>query len=127
MNCNKLSGVMHGQYHTFEERRKSVVDPLDWVHQWDDYEMYMYAEASSSDGEEAGIYIQVSKRSLVQGAEEWSLLYERRLSDLPVVPPAPDGDVEDALLRAYLKQNPNLVPDEKAYLAQWQSEHQMEG
>lgn len=97
------------------------MDPLDWVHQWDQYEMYMYAELHTEEGT-PGIYMQVSRRELVQGAEEWSLLYERRLGDLPSLPADGQRDEEDRTLRAYLNQHPNIVPEEKQFLLDWLSQ-----
>lgn len=104
------------------------MDPLDWVHQWDDYEMYMYAEPDSEPGlETSGIFMQVSKRTQRQGAEEWELLYSRHLEDLPravegVTPGSPGW--EDTVLRTYLKQHPDVVADEKGFLHQWLIAHQ---
>ncbi|GGI98824.1 hypothetical protein GCM10010885_05390 [Alicyclobacillus cellulosilyticus] len=94
------------------------MDPLDWVHQWDDYEMVMYARA---DGEDPGIYMQVSQRRQVDGAEEWEVLYERKLADLyPDLPEAPGSEAwEEAQLRTHLHRRPQLVAEEKAYLAAW--------
>ncbi|QQE80298.1 hypothetical protein [Alicyclobacillus sp. SO9] len=91
------------------------MDPLEWTHQWDNYEMMMYVE---TEGEHTGIFMQVSQRDKRDGAEEWEILYNRKLSDYS--PEAGRGKTdfaewEDAVLRDYLHQHPHLVRDEKAY------------
>ena len=95
------------------------MDPLDWTHQWDDYEMMMYAR---SDAEEQGIFIQVARRVQRFGAEEWEILYERRLAD-PAGGPTdatPGTEVwEEQVLRSYLHLHPQMVNDEKTYLEQY--------
>jgi hypothetical protein len=93
-------------------------DPLDWIHQWDDYEMMMYA--LPPDEGEPGIYMQVSRKQLRDGAEEWDILYDRKIGDLPQVE-APRGSElwHEQVLRRYLHAHPQLVADEKLYLAQF--------
>ncbi|GLV13538.1 hypothetical protein Heshes_12220 [Alicyclobacillus hesperidum] len=98
-------------------------DPLDWVHAFDDYEMYMYLR---QDGNAAdGIYMQMLQRELVDGAEIWSVLYDRRLtSDISQVGLDPQHPAyEDEVLRNYLAAHPTVVDDEKAYLAKWLQGH----
>ena len=95
------------------------MDPLDWIHQWDDYEMYLYAESGDAD-RESGIFMQVSKSFSRDGATLWEMLYERRLCDVPETGPSPEQpNWEDAVLRTYLHEHPNLVADEKKYLETW--------
>lgn len=91
------------------------MDPLEWTHQWDNYEMMMYVE---TDGDNPGIFMQVSQRIRRDGAEEWQILYDRKLAGYNSE--AGRGETgsaewEDAILRDYLHQNPHLVRDEKAY------------
>ncbi|MCL6632416.1 MAG: hypothetical protein K6T63_07250 [Alicyclobacillus herbarius] len=97
------------------------MDPLDWTHQWDDYEMMMYA---CTDPGEEGIRMQVSRRIQRDGAEEWEMLYDRKLIDLPSPPPAIDNpadleDWEESVLRTHLHEHPQLVTEEKQFLAKW--------
>ncbi|MCL6625150.1 hypothetical protein [Alicyclobacillus shizuokensis] len=97
------------------------MDPLDWTHQWDDYEMMMYV---CDDPDEEGIRMQVSRRQHRDGAEEWELLYDRKLADLPSRPPQTEHpkereDWEESLLRTHLHEHPHLVDEEKRYLAEW--------
>lgn len=96
-------------------------DPLDWLHQWDDYEMMMYARAEVDD--EPGIYMQVSRRTMRAGAEEWQTIYDRKISDLPTDVDAPVGTEawEESVLRNHLNEHPKLVNDEKDYLNQFLS------
>lgn len=94
-------------------------DPLDWVHAFDDYEMYMYVR---QDGDaDDGIYMQMLQRELVDGAEIWSVLYDRRLTaDIAQVGLDPQHPAyEDEVLRNYLAAHPAVVDEEKAYLAEW--------
>jgi hypothetical protein len=99
------------------------VDPLDWVHQWDDFEMMMYV-ASDPDGR-PGVFMQVSQRTLRDGAEEWRILYDRRIGDVdPSVPGTPGTEEwEEGVLRSYLAQHPHLVEDEKAYVERFLAEN----
>lgn len=97
------------------------MDPLDWLHQWDDYEMYMYAMADDPPG----IFMQVSKRTLRDGAEEWVMLYDRQIAPLPTLEDAaePGSEAwEEQVLRNHLRSHPTLVDDEKAYLAEFLGE-----
>lgn len=93
-------------------------DPLDWLHQWDDYEMMMYARAD--EGDDPGICMQVSRRVLRDGAEEWEIVYDRKIADLPedISEPVGTDAWEERVLRNHLNEHPKLVLDEKAYLAQ---------
>jgi hypothetical protein len=97
------------------------VDPLDWVHQWDDFEMMMYAVADDEEG--PGVRMQVSRRVMRDGAEEWEILYDRRLGDPdPNVQEEPGTEAwEEAVLRSYLHAHPDLVEQEKAYVAEFLS------
>ncbi|WAH35810.1 hypothetical protein [Alicyclobacillus dauci] len=99
-------------------------DQLDWVHQFGDYEMFMYVQADGTD--EDGIYIQLLQRNVQDGAEQWDILYDRRLSsatmELPFGPE--DPAFEEAVLRHYLDDHPTLVDDEKTYLANWLKERE---
>lgn len=94
-------------------------DQLDWVHRFDDFEMFMYVLADGSD--EDGIYMQLLHRELVDGAETWNILYDRRLSSIigEVLSNPGSPTYEDEVLRMYLNQHPNLVDDEKEYLQNW--------
>lgn len=95
------------------------MDPLDWIHQWDDYEMYLYAESGDAD-REPGVFMQVSKSLSRDGATLWEMLYERRLDDVPESMLLPDDPKwEDSVLRTYLNEHPDLVSEEKNYLLSW--------
>ena len=91
------------------------MDPLDWVHQWDNYEMVMYVR--NDDGEQ-GIFMQVLEKHLQDGAEEWNIVYDRQIADLdPNVPGEPGSEAwEEKQLREHLNRNPQLVTEEKNYL-----------
>ena len=95
-------------------------DPLDWIHQWDDYEMMMYALPE----DEPGIYMQVSQKTVRSGAEEWEIIYDRRIADLwsdaSEVPGSDDW--QEQVLRHHLNEHPELVAEEKAYLQRWLAE-----
>lgn len=97
------------------------MDMLDWVHQWDDYEMFMYVR---NDEDEKGIYMQVSRREKQQGAEQWDIVYDRKISDLlsGIEEPVGTDAWEERMLRTFLHQNPELVNHEKAYLAAYQGQ-----
>jgi len=91
------------------------MDPLEWVHQWDNFEMMMYAR-SPEEGD-AGVFIQVSKRLILQGAEEWEIVYDRKLQDIDVTHENTDvAEWEERVLRDYLTCHPQLVNDEKQFL-----------
>lgn len=94
------------------------MDQLDWVHQWDQYEMVMYVSFNEGDD---GILMQVSERKRTDGAEQWETLYHRKLSPLPGPSdvPYPEGtpEWEERVLRDHLHQHPKLVQEEKDYLA----------
>lgn len=97
-------------------------DPLDWVHSWDDFEMMMYAVA---DGDDTGIFMQVSRREMQYGAEVWETVYDRKLTDeFRQTEEKLDSDPwHEAVLRHYLNTHPELVSDEKAFLSEWLREH----
>lgn len=99
-------------------------DPLDWTHQWEHFEMMMYA---LSEGEETGIFMQVTERIMRDGAEEWDILYDRRIADLgdDVVTAASSEHWEEQVLRRYLNAHPDLVSAEKAYLSKWVESREM--
>lgn len=93
-------------------------DPLDWIHQWDAYEMMMYAE---HEGDAPGIYMQVSQHHQQDGAQTWEVLYDRRLAPLDVST-SDDGGSDawcERVLRGYLNEHPQLVADEKRFLSDW--------
>jgi hypothetical protein len=92
-------------------------DPLDWLHQWDSYEMMMYALHE----ETPGIFMQVSRKQMQSGAEEWEILYDRKIADVCDDATAPPGsdDWQEHVLRHYLNDHPELVADEKGYLQMW--------
>ncbi|MCL6548237.1 MAG: hypothetical protein K6T30_04930 [Alicyclobacillus sp.] len=92
------------------------MDPLDWVHQWDDFEMMMYA--LPGEGESGGVFMQVSRRNVRDGAEEWEIVYDRRIGDFdPTVNGEPGSEAwEEQVLRRFLNAHPQLVDEEKAYL-----------
>lgn len=96
------------------------MDPLDWVHQWENYEMVMYVSFQEGDD---GIFIQISERNQRDGAEEWQILYDRKISPLPpegeISYPVGSEDWEERVLRNHLNAHPNLVPEEKAYLTRF--------
>jgi len=94
-----------------------VFDPLDWVHRYDQYEMVMYVRHGEEPTED-GIYIQVLESALQDGAEAWSILYDRKLADIPESDLTPGTDAwEDRVLRTYLNDHPDLVHDEKERVA----------
>ncbi|MCL6452229.1 MAG: hypothetical protein K6T78_01235 [Alicyclobacillus sp.] len=97
-------------------------DPMDWTHQWDRYEMMMYALTGPTD---AGIYMQVSERAERDGAEEWNILYSRKIADLPSGIQGPVGSEqwEDQVLRQHFTAHPELVDEEKSHLAAWLERH----
>ncbi|SFU36859.1 hypothetical protein SAMN05421543_101318 [Alicyclobacillus macrosporangiidus] len=93
-------------------------DPLDWIHQWDDFEMMMYAR---HDVDEPGIFMQVSRRLQREGAEEWEILYDRKIADVPEgIAEMPGTDAwEERVLRRHLTDHPQLVNEEKQHLAEF--------
>ncbi|GMA62308.1 hypothetical protein NZD89_21400 [Alicyclobacillus fastidiosus] len=97
-------------------------DQLDWVHAFDDYEMVMYLQQEGT--EDDGIYMQVLERTVEDGAQEWNILYDRRLSFAIGTPSITRDDpaYEDEVLRMFLHEHPSLVDDEKAYLKKWLAE-----
>lgn len=99
-------------------------DPLDWTHQWDDYEMYMYVDVDSDREQDRGVRMQVLQRSLLQGAEEWTLLYDRRLAPLPAEDTQGEWNdqEEERVLREFLLATPQLVSHEKEVLSQFQQD-----
>jgi hypothetical protein len=93
-------------------------DPLDWLHQWDDFEMMMYARTEQEG--DPGIFMQVSRKVVQDGAEEWEIIYDRKLADLFEVAAEPGtDDWQEQILRQYLNAHPTLVNDEKQYLEQY--------
>ncbi|WP_067619434.1 hypothetical protein [Alicyclobacillus acidiphilus] len=101
-------------------------DQLDWVHSFDDYEMFMYVRHEGQDDD--GIYMQMLVRQRVDGAESWDIVYDRRLTaELADVSVPPDDPAyEDAVLRSYLNDHPAVVDEEKAFLAKWLAENSVE-
>lgn len=98
------------------------MDPLDWVHQWEHYEMVMYVSFQEGDD---GIFMQVSERNQRDGAEEWEILYNRKIESLSEnhdsAFPMGSEAWEERILRNHLNAHPKLVQDEKDYLAQFLS------
>ncbi|MFD1673426.1 hypothetical protein [Alicyclobacillus fodiniaquatilis] len=94
-------------------------DQLDWVHRWDDFEMMMYVQMDGTEHD--GIYMQVLRQNTLNGVEEWEILYDRRLSNIinDIVATPDDPAYEDVILRKYLNDHPDLVMEEKQYLAAW--------
>lgn len=95
-------------------------DALDWLHQWDDFEMLMYALHEGTPG----VFMQVSRRTLRAGAEEWEVLYDRKIADLgderDDTTETPGTDAwQEQVLRHHFNQHPDLVSEEKAYLEQF--------
>jgi hypothetical protein len=90
------------------------MDPLDWTHQWENYEMMMYVETDA----EPGIWMQVSRKHTESGAESWEVIYDRKIADLLDAIPGVFGSEswQEAMLRQHLNSNPQLVNDEKSYL-----------
>lgn len=95
----------------------NAYDPLDWIHPWDDYEMMMYALHEDTPG----IFMQVSQRTKTDGAEEWEILYDRKISDLctDTSETAGSDPWQEHVLRHYLNDHPELVANEKEYLHNW--------
>lgn len=91
------------------------MDPLDWTHQWENFEMMMYVEA----GDDAGIRMQVARKTAESAAESWEVLYDRKVADVPDDVQGTYGSEawEEAVLRQHLNTHPQLVNEEKAYLA----------
>lgn len=102
-------------------------DQLDWVHAFDDYEMFMYVRHEGK--EDDGIYMQMLSRERVDGAETWDILYDRRLTAELGSPSVAQDDpaYEDEILRSYLALHPSIVDEEKAYLAKWLEGQLLEG
>ena len=96
-------------------------DALNWVHQWDEYEMVMYAQPEP--GEQSGVFMQVSRHRHHSGAEEWEILYQRKLADISVQTESQPGSDEwqEQILRNYLRRFPSVVADEKAYIEKFLS------
>jgi hypothetical protein len=97
----------------------NAFDPLDWLHQWDDFEMIMYARDPSEQDD--GIFMQVSRKTARSGVEEWQILYDRKIADLPVDQRYDGAEIErdrweEQVLRHHLNEHPELVSDEKLYL-----------
>lgn len=102
------------------------MDRMDWTHQWDEFEMFMYVVLQSEDV--PGIYMQVSRRDRQDGAEQWEILYDRKIADLrpgdlAMTHQASDVDDrpgteawEERILRRELTEHPDLVDREKLYL-----------
>ncbi|MBX5435676.1 MAG: hypothetical protein IRZ33_00495 [Alicyclobacillaceae bacterium] len=91
------------------------MDPLAWAHQWDEFEMMLYALPGDEQG---GVFVQVSRRRVQNGAEEWEILYDRRVGDADATVTAEPGSEawEEAVLRRFFNAHPDLVNAEKAYL-----------
>ncbi|WDL98053.1 hypothetical protein [Alicyclobacillus sp. ALC3] len=102
------------------------MDQMDWTHQWDDFEMFMYVVGPDEDV--PGIYMQVSQRDRQEGVEQWEILYDRKIADLeqgdlePAIQSSdaeagPGSEVwEERILRRQLRDHPDLVDREKEYL-----------
>lgn len=93
-------------------------DPLDWTHQWAQFEMMMYA---LYDGPKPGIFMQVSELTKRDGADEWAILYDRCIASLGgdvQVPLQPEA-WEEQVLRHHLNVHPELVNEEKVFLSRW--------
>lgn len=96
------------------------MNPLDWTHQWDDYEMMMYV-GKDGFGQEK-IFMQVSRITRGEDATEQEILYDREIGLLnPEIIRGVDRDVwEEKQLRWFLDAHPDLVEREKAYLKDWE-------
>ena len=92
-------------------------DQLEWVHTWDSFEMILYVRADGVT--EDGIYMQVVEKSMVDGAECFDILYDRKLAPLPteVVGHTLTPVEEERVLRTYFKAHLALVNDEKDLVA----------
>jgi hypothetical protein len=92
------------------------MNPLDWTHQWEDYEMMMYV--GKDDAGQEKIFIQVSKLIRTDRATEQEILYDREIGLLnPEIIRGVDRDAwEEKQLRWFLDTHPDLVEREKAYL-----------
>lgn len=94
-------------------------DQLDWVHQWDNFEMVMYVD-KDDEGNHA-IFMQVLVKQEDEGAEAWDILYDRVVTRVDyAVDASPDSDAwHDQVLRHFLNTHPTLVLDEKAAVARF--------
>ncbi|HEU4964358.1 MAG TPA: hypothetical protein VFV52_10990 [Bacilli bacterium] len=97
------------------------MDPMDWVHSWDDYEIMMYVEQDEQGL--WGIYMQGSRVVREQGLFEMELLYDRKIGDLnPEIrrEDAPrEDDWQERQLRWFLETHPELVEREKQFMREF--------
>lgn len=99
-------------------------DALDWTHSWDHFEMSMYLRFD--EAKESGIYMQIAERFEIDGAEEWTILYDRCLQPYHFTPEqiaAENEDWQDEILRNYLDEHPQLVNEEKERVARFLADH----
>jgi hypothetical protein len=97
-------------------------DQLDWVHQWDQFEMVMYVDQDETGAD--CIHMQVLAKQEDEGAEVWDILYDRIVTtiDYSVDATLHTDAWQDQVLRHYLNTHPTLVPDEKEKVAAWMRE-----
>lgn len=96
------------------------MNPIDWTHQWEDYEMMMYVGKDDSGQEK--IFMQLSKVVRTDQATEQEILYDREIGLLnPDIIRGVDRDAwEEKQLRWFLDTHHDLVDREKAYLKEWE-------
>lgn len=110
------------------------MERMDWTHQWENFEMFMYV-VPPEEGD-PGIFMQVLRRELQDRAEQWDMLYDRKIAELEPADLSPVEEIdtassddlsvraalpgseawEERILRRQMQQNPNLVDEEKIYL-----------
>ncbi|MFC4768362.1 hypothetical protein [Effusibacillus consociatus] len=96
------------------------MNPLDWTHQWDQFEMMMYVGKDDTGQEK--IFMQVSKVIRIEQATEQEILYDREIGLLnPEIIRGVDRDAwEEKQLKWFLDTHPDLVEREKAYVKDWE-------
>ncbi|GAX90788.1 hypothetical protein [Effusibacillus lacus] len=96
------------------------MNPLDWTHIWDDYEMMMYVGKDDTGQEK--IFMQVSRIIRTDQATEQEILYDREIGFLnPDIIRGVDRDAwEEKQLRWFLETHPDLVEREKTFLKEWE-------
>lgn len=97
------------------------MDPMDWVHSWDDYEMMMYVEKDENGID--GIFMQGSRIVREEGLFELELLYDRKIGNVnPEIRRedfAREEDWQEKQLRWYLDTYPQLVAEEKQFMSEF--------
>ncbi|WP_018132089.1 hypothetical protein [Effusibacillus pohliae] len=95
------------------------MNPLDWTHAWDDFEMMLYVGKDDTGQEK--IFMQVSKITRTEQATEQEILYDREIGllNLEIIRGVDRDAWEEKQLKWFLDTHPDLVEREKAYLKEW--------